>query len=226
MPMAAPTLPPPLRDGDRLTSAEFLRRWEAMPALKHAELIDGIVYMPSPVSLKHADFHAPLTGWLTYYAANTRGCRAGVEGTWVMGRDDTPQPDIALRILPEYGGQSRVEGEYAAGAPELAIEVSATSQARDLGPKSRLYERAGVREYIVAVARAKHLMWKQRVEGKFEPVEADADGILRSRCFPGLWLDPAALWRQDQARLFAVLHQGLASPERAAFAERLAAARR
>ena len=49
MPMAAPVLLPPLHDGDRLTSDEFIRRWEAMPDLKHAELIDGIVQMPSPV---------------------------------------------------------------------------------------------------------------------------------------------------------------------------------
>ena len=118
MPMAAPVLPPPLQDGDRLDSAEFLRRWEAMPDLKHAELIDGIVYMPSPVSLKHSDFHGTLAGWICYYAANTPGCRSGVEGTWVMGAKSVPQPDIMLWILPENGGQSRVEGEYAAGAPE------------------------------------------------------------------------------------------------------------
>ena len=226
MPMTAPTLPPPLRDGDCLTSAEFMRRWEAMPGLKHAELIDGIVYMPSPVSLKHSTSHGQLAGWLGYYAAHTPGCIIGVEGTWVMGRDDSPSPDIDLRILPEYGGQSRVDGEYGAGAPELVIEVAVTSQSRDLGPKSRLYERTGVREYIVAVAPAKHLIWKARVDGKFQPIEPDADGIIRSRCFPGLWLDAAALWSQDQARLFAVLHEGLATAEHTSFAAHLAAARR
>ena len=223
MPMAAPTLPPPLREGDHLTSAEFLRRWEAKPALKHAELIDGIVYMPSPVSFKHSSSHSPLTGWLEYYAANTPGCDSGLEATWVMGRDNTPQPDVFLRIRPENGGQSWVEGEYGAGAPELVIEVAATSQARDLGPKSRLYERTGVREYIIAVVPSKQLIWKELVAGKFQLVEPDADGILRSRCFPGLWLDPAALWSQDRASLFAVLQQGLATPEHAAFAARLAA---
>jgi hypothetical protein len=111
--VAAHTLPPPLRDGDRLTSNEFLRRWEAMPELKHAELIDGIVYLSSAVSLKHGDFHNPLSGWLHIYTASTPGCRAGPDTTWVMGKRDVPQPDIALRILPDKGGQSRVEGEYA-----------------------------------------------------------------------------------------------------------------
>jgi Uma2 family endonuclease len=124
MSISAPVLPPPLRDGDRLTSDEFLRRWEAMPDLKHAELIDGIVYMPSPVSRKHSVFHTPLAAWLDNYVAQTPGCECGVEGTWIMGQREVPQPDLALWILPEFGGQSRDEGEYAAGAPELIVEVA------------------------------------------------------------------------------------------------------
>jgi Uma2 family endonuclease len=222
MSLAAPVSPPPLRDGDRLASDEFMRRWEAMPDLKHAELIDGIVYMPSPVSNKHSDFHAPLAMWLGVYAAYTPGCRSGIEGTWIMGGRDVPSPDLALRILPEYGGQSRVEGEYSAGAPELVIEVAVSSRARDLGVKLRLYERTGVREYLVAVVSQAKLIWHERTAGGFQALEPDADGILRSRCFPGLWLDAAALWRHDQVRVLAVLQQGLTSPEHAAFVARLA----
>jgi hypothetical protein len=100
MSIAAPVSPPPLRDGDRLTSDEFLRRWEAMPDLKHAELIEGIVYMPLLVSLSHGDFHSPLVGWLHNYTASTPGCRVGVEATWVMGKRDVPQPEVELRIVP------------------------------------------------------------------------------------------------------------------------------
>jgi Uma2 family endonuclease len=221
MSMAAHTLPPPLRDGDHLTSDEFMRRWEAMPDLKHAELIDGIVYMASPVSLKHAAFHFPLTGWLGYYSAHTPGCSGGTDGTWLMGKHDVPQPDVALRILPENGGQSRVEGEYAAGAPELIVEVAVSSRSRDLGIKRRLYERMGVREYLIAVVGQEKFIWNELTSDGYRPLNPDPDGILRSRCFPGLWLDVAALWRHDQARLFAVLQQGLASPEHAAFVERL-----
>src|SRR6266568_5193006 len=103
MSMAAPVSPPPLRDGDHLTSNEFMRRWEAMPDLKHAELIDGIVYMPSPVSRHHDDSHTPLHGWLFNYTASTPGCRAGLEATWLMDDRDVPQPDCTLRVLPEYG---------------------------------------------------------------------------------------------------------------------------
>ena len=219
--MAAHILPPPLREGDRLTSDEFLRRWEAMPDLKHAELIDGLVHMPSPVSIQHSDFHAPLTGWLANYAAGTPGCRAGSEGTWLMGERNVPQPDIAFRILPEYGGQSRVEGDYAAGAPELVVEVAASSRARDLGVKLKLYERMGVREYLIADSRHRKLHWKESINGKFQPLEPGLDGIFRSRFFHGLWLDPEALWSIDLPRLFAVLEQGLATPEHAEFVAQL-----
>jgi Uma2 family endonuclease len=221
MPTAAHTLPPPLRDGDSLTSDEFLRRWEAMPELKHAELIDGIVYMPSPISLEHADFHAPLTGWLAYYAASTPGCRVGSDGTWLMGERNVPQPDIALRILPEYGGQSRVESKYAAGAPELIVEVAASSRARDLGVKLKLYERMSVREYLIALPGESRLMWHEWSAGSYRQLDPGADNIFRSVWFPGLWLSPDALWRLDLQRLFAVLQEGLATQEHAALVSRL-----
>ncbi|HLK65956.1 MAG TPA: Uma2 family endonuclease [Bryobacteraceae bacterium] len=225
MSLAAPLSPPPLRDGDRLTSDEFMRRWEAMPGLKQAELLDGIVYMPSPVSRRHSDFHVPLSWWLNHYAVFTPGCRAGLEGTWIMGDGDVPSPDLALRILPEHGGQSRDEGEYTAGAPELVLEVAVSSRARDLGVKFKLYERMRVREYLVAVVSQATFLWHEWTESGFRLIEPDSEGILRSRHFPGLWLDAAALWRLDQPQILTVLQQGLATPEHAAFVTRLAAKR-
>src|ERR1700738_4073671 len=118
---AAIPLRPPLREGDRLTSAEFLRRWDAMPELKHAELIDGIVFVPSPVIFSHGDQQVNLSAWLWLYTEQTPGCRVGGHCTWIMGPKDVPQPDIALRILPEYGGQSTIAGKYLGGAPELIV---------------------------------------------------------------------------------------------------------
>ncbi len=222
MSISAPESPPPLRDGDRLTSGEFMRRWEAMPDLEHAEFFDGIVYLPSPVSLKHSVPHSLLATWLGVYAA-TPGCQTNIEGTWLMGERDVPQPDLALWILPESGGQSRVAGgEYSAGAPELIVEVAASSQARDLGVKLRMYQRLGVREYLVAVVSQANLIWHEWNAGGFQMIQPDADGILRSHCFPGLWLDPLAFWSGDRVRVLIVLHQGLATPEHAAFAARLA----
>jgi len=222
MSMAAPVSPPPLRDGDRLTSDEFMRRWEAMPDLKHAELIDGIVYMPSPVSRHHGASHSPLHVWLAIYAASTPGCYAGLEETWLMAARNVPQPDCTLRILPEFGGQSTVAGDYYAGAPELVVEVATSSRARDLGVKLKLYERKGVREYLIAVTGKQQFFWKVLDGRGYRDLDPGADGIFRSQCFPGLWLDPAALWRRDLKGLLAVLQEGLSSPEHAEFVALLA----
>jgi Uma2 family endonuclease len=219
--MAASVSTPPLLEGDCLTSDEFIRRWEEIPDLKRAELIDGIVYMPSPVSLNHQNFELFLAAWLDSYATSTPGCCPGLEGTWLMGERQAPQPDIAMRILPEYGGQSRVEGLYAAGAPELIVEVAVSSRSRDFGAKKRLYERMGVREYLIVVPREREVAAFSWTPGGFVPVEADADGVFRSRYFSGLWLDTHALWDLDRLRRNTVLQQGLATPEHAEFTARL-----
>lgn len=220
--MAAPVLPPPLLEGDRLTSDEFIHRWEAMPDLKFAELLDGQVFMASPLSCGHGDFDFTLAGWICTYTAATPGCRGGTNATWLMGKHDVPQPDIALRILPGSGGQSRIEGVYASGAPELIVEVAASSYSRDLGVKRRLYERMGVREYIVALVNRRELIWLELVDGSYRALETDADGVTRSRCFPGLWLYEEALWELDTARVLAVLQQGISSTQHAEFVAKLA----
>ena len=222
MPLAAPVLPPPLRDGDRLSRAEFLRRWDAMPRLKHAELIGGIVHMASPVSIVHRDYHFRLSSWLTYYVTATPGCGAGTAGTWLMGGANAPQPDLDLCILPESGGQSRVEGSYPAGAPELIIEVSHTTTRQDAGEKLRLYERSGVREYLIARPEQKQLIWRELIDGKYREITPGADGLFRSSVFPGLWLDPEALWNGDLPALAAAVRQGSTTAEHAKFVSRLA----
>jgi hypothetical protein len=140
-----------------------------------------------------------------------------------MGERNTPQPDNAIKILPEYGGQSRIEGPYQAGAPELIAEVAVSSYSRDFGAKKRLYERMEVREYLIALPRSSELVWFELTSDGFAPMAPRADGIFRSAVFPGLWLDPEALWNLDLARVNAVLQQGLATPEHAEFAARLAA---
>src|ERR1044071_6776297 len=98
---------PPLVAGERLSREEFLRRWEALPELKRAELLEGVVYLPSPLSVSHASRDLLSGFWLTYYATFTPGCGTGAQATWLM-REDAPQPDCYLRIEPEYGGQSGV----------------------------------------------------------------------------------------------------------------------
>ena len=222
MPMSAPALLPPLRDGDQLTREEFLRRWEAMPDLKQAELIDGIVYMPSPVSIDHRDFHFRMSGWLFTYVTATPGCGGGATGTWLLSETSAPQPDLDLCIQPERGGQSRVEGNYPAGAPELIVEISHTTIARDSGVKLRLYERSGVREYLIISPAKRRIAWRELVDGKYREIEPGTDGWLRSRVFPGLWMDPDALWNNDFPGLAAAVQKGAATAEHAQFVQLLA----
>ncbi|HZN34148.1 MAG TPA: Uma2 family endonuclease [Pirellulaceae bacterium] len=227
-PKAAPGLEiPPLVAGDHLTRAEFERRYRAMPHLKKAELIEGIVYMPSPVS--HDDHGAPhfdLITWAGIYRAFTPGVQGGDNSTLHLDLDNEAQPDAHLRILPECGGQSRTVGGYVERAPELVAEVSASSASYDLHEKLKAYRRNGVREYVVWRVWDKSIDWFALRAGQFEPLPPDAAGIFRSECFPGLWLDAAALLRGDLARVVQVVQQGVATPEHSAFVARLAAARR
>jgi Uma2 family endonuclease len=216
---------PLLVPGDFLSREEFLRRWEATPHVKRAELIRGVVYMPSPLSLEHGDIDSHVGGWLSVYAAFTTGCRASNNATWLMGEDDAPQPDTSLRILPEYGGQSRMEGRYAAGAPEFLAEVCISSTAYDLHQKLEVYQEAGVREYLAVLVREREVRWHRLADGRFEVVPVPADGVYRSAVFPGLWLDAAALVRGDLARVLAVLNEGINAPEHRQFVEQLAARR-
>ncbi len=214
--------PPGLVTGERLTVEEFLRRWEELPELKNAELIDGVVYVPSPVSLNHASLDFLIHWWLAHYAHATPGCKGGSNGTWLMS-GSAPQPDAYLRILPSHGGQSGNEGPLGAGAPELAVEICVTSTEIDFGPKLALYQRAGVREYITVEQFGQRMIWRVLENGVYVAQTHPADGIGRSQVFPGLWLDLAAFWADDGAKMLAVLNAGLASQDHRDFVAQLAA---
>lgn len=223
-PAAVPPRPaaPPLEMGDRLTRVEFERRYQAMPAQKKAELIEGVVYMPSPVSTQHSSPHVDLIGWLAVYRAATPGLLAGNNVTVRLDEDNEPQPDALLAIDAKLGGQSHVdEDSYFAGPPELIGEVASSSVSYDLHAKLHVYRRHGVREYVVWRVRDKELDWFRLDEGKYVPLAADASGVFKSTTFPGLWLDAPALLRGDTARVLAVLQEGIASPEHVRFAAEL-----
>ncbi len=210
---------PPLENGDRLTREEFERRYDAMPGLKKAELIEGEVYMPSPVRHgSHSEPHTWLVLWLALYRAHTSGVEAGDNGSVRLDENNEPQPDAYLLILPDRGGQSRIsEDDYIEGAPELVAEVASTSASFDLGKKLDAYRKNGVREYIVCRVLDRKLDWFVNREGRFELMSPTADDVLRSTVFPGLWLDPIALINGDFMALNATLHKGLESAEHAAF---------
>jgi Uma2 family endonuclease len=212
----------PLNAGDKLSREEFLRRWREHPEIKRAELIGGIVYMaPSPVSADHGDNENTLTTWLGVYHAWTPGCVASNNATTLL-LEDAPQPDGHLRLLPECGGKSRVQGVLLHGPPELAGEMCKSSVAYDLHQKFDLYEAAGVQEYVAVLLYEKEIRWHHLVDGVYQPLPPDDDGVWRSRVFPGLWLDGAAMLRHDAAKVLAKLQEGLASPEHRDFVALLA----
>lgn len=216
---------PPLIRGARMTRDEFLRIWDMHPAIKRAELIGGIVHMPSPVGSDHGFMDNDVNFWLAYYSIFTPGTRAATNTTTLM-LDDAPQPDVNLCILTEYGGQIATEGKLLKGAAELNVEVCASSAAYDLHEKFDLYERAGVQEYVAVLLEESEVRWHRRRPNGFERMLAGSDGIFRSLVFPGLWLDAQALLGGDRLRLLAVLQRGLATPEHDAFVARLAAAKK
>jgi hypothetical protein len=220
----APTVDvPPLENGDHLDQKTFHERYEAMPPNVRAELIGGIVFMSSPLKPKHGRSGGRLIQWLFTYQDETPGTEALENTTNILGPESELQPDGCLLTLPEHGGQTwEDEKGYLNGAPEWVGEVSVSSESIDLSRKKEDYERAGVREYMVAALRTEEIFWFVRRRSKFKPLKPDDDGIFRSQVFPGLWLDPDAFLKRDGKRLLAILRRGLASPEHAAFTAKLA----
>jgi len=213
---------PPLEQGDRLDRETFHARYCAMPPRTRAELIDGVVIMPSPLFLPHSDQQVEATGWLYLYKSATPGVILTSTATTLLNPETEVQPDLSLLIEASRGGQTRQDvNRGVIGAPELVMEIASSSAAYDLHLKRDLYERAGVREYVVTLIREARVLWLARRGERFAELAPGADGLYRSEVFPGLWLDAAALLRQDTGAVRTALEQGLASPEHAAFVRKL-----
>jgi len=211
--------PPLLEPGDRLSRSEFERRYERMPHLKKAELIEGTVYMPSPVRAReHAKPHNHLAAWIVVYASETPGVECFDNSTVRLDLENEPQPDVVLIKTPAQGGQARISpDDYIEGAPELAVEISGSSQAYDLHQKKRAYRRNGVREYLAWITGENRLVWWELREEEYQEIAPAQDGLLKSGTFPGLWLDTAALLRGDLKGVLAALRLGLDCAEHRAF---------
>ncbi|MDB9534505.1 Uma2 family endonuclease [Dolichospermum planctonicum CS-1226] len=215
---------PPLTNGDKLTRYEFERRYNAVSKPKKAELIEGIVYI-IPAALRfrsHGQPHGRILTWLGNYEAMTPGVALGVEPTVRLDLDNEPQPDAVLIILPEAGGQTRIsEDDYIEGAPELVVEIAASSVAIDLHGKKQAYRRNGVRQYIVWQVLDQKLSWFSLEQGEYLELLPNEKGILQSRVFPGLWLAVNELLTGNMQIVLNVLQAGLQSVEHADFIERL-----
>jgi len=213
---------PPLENGDRLSRAEFERRYQAHPEIKKAELIEGVVYVASPVRVRrHGAPHSDIIGWLSVYRASTPDVCVTDNSTLQLDLDNEPQPDVAVWV---EGGGAFVNGDdYLEGAPELIVEVAGSSASIDLNDKLTAYRRNGVQEYLVLLTHEREVRWFSWRTGEAEEIQADEQGVLHSLVLPGLQLHPASFWQGDLAGVLAVLQRGLATPEHAAFVQRLQA---
>jgi Uma2 family endonuclease len=217
--------PLPLENGDRLTRDEFEHRYHAMPHLKKAELIEGVVYVPSPAHYAaHAKPHSQVNCWLGVYAASTPGTAACDNVTLHLDKANEVQPDALLRIEAANGGTSSVSyDDYLEGAPELIVEIAASSASYDMHVKRDIYCRCGVQEYLVWRVYDRRLDWWLLRGGVYTPLAPDDNGISASHTFPGLRLHVAALLRDDMSTVLHTLQQGLNTPAHTAFVERLQA---
>lgn len=212
---------PRLENGDKLTRTEFERRYHAMPNHKKAELIEGIVYMASPLRIiNHGEPHARIIGWLSFYQAFTPNLQLGDNSTVRLDADNEPQPDALLRI--KIGGKSTISQDgYVEGAPELIAEIAASSVSYDLHQKLNVYRRNQVQEYLVWRVDDNQFDWFKLNEGQYMQIEPNADGVICSEVFPGLWLDKEALLTGDLAKVLTVLQVGLATAEHKKFVDNL-----
>ncbi len=133
--------PTALVEGQDLDQPTFHALYEAMPSGTRAELIDGVVFMPSPVGGQHGRVHHSVDMWLGCFAEHTPGVEVLLGSTAILGWKSEPQPDAMLRVLPAHGGQSRDERGYVTAAPELVAEIAKATRFIDLGPKRKDYER-------------------------------------------------------------------------------------
>lgn len=201
---ASPVAVPPLENGDHLSASEFLRRYEAMPWVKKAELIQGIVYMASPVRLtEHGEPDGIINTWLGTYAARQASVRHAINTTLLLGPDDTPQPD---GLLFHEGGGCRVDASgYLTGPPELVVEIAASSVSRDAREKLVTYRRARIPEYLLWRVEDEAIEWFFLEQDEYRPLPMSDAGIIESRAFPGLRLNVPAALRLDAGAVLAGL---------------------
>lgn len=212
---------PPLENGDRLSRPEFERRYAVNSHIKKAELIEGTVYVASPLRFEpHAEPHSNLGIWLGIYKTFTPKVRLGDTPTLRLDLDNEPQPDLVLFL--EQSGQVVISADgYLEGTPELIVEVAASSAAIDSGTKKRTYLRNGVQEYIIWQSYEKRVDWFQLVEGEYQLMLLDETGVIRSNIFPGLWLSVNELLNGNMIAVLETVQAGIRSPEHQAFVETL-----
>jgi Uma2 family endonuclease len=197
--------PVPLESGDHLTREEFHRRYSLRPDIKKAELVEGVVYVSSPVRLdRHGWPHSLVVGWLVVYLARVPGLIMGDNATVFLDGINEIQPDAFLWPA-ETGGAQLTEKGYVEGPPPFVVEVAASSASYDLHEKKEAYRRNGVGEYVVWRVLDGAVDWFELRDGAYVPREPGEDGIIESRQFPGLRLHVPSLLAGNAAGVLAAL---------------------
>ncbi len=209
---------PILQNGDKLSHNTFMQRYEAMSSIK-AERIEGAVYMASPVRANlHGDPHSRAITWLGYYKAFTVHVSLFDNSTVHLDIDNDPQPDAILSFATEVGGQSHInEKDYIVGAPELIVEIAASTASYDLHDKLNVYRRNGVKEYLVWRVYDKAFDWFVLDKGEYHQLLPNSEGLLQSTVFMGLWLDVEALLSGNLAKVIETVSAGVQSLEHQSF---------
>ena len=207
-----------LQNGDKLSRSAFMHRYEAMTNIK-AERIEGVVYMASPVrATLHGAPHSQVVGWLGHYEAFTSHVSLFDNSTVHLDLDNDPQPDALLRFEQEVGGQSYIsEKDYIVGAPELIVEIAASTASYDLHDKLNVYRRNGVKEYLVWRVYDEAFDWFILDKGEYHRLVPNSEGIIQSSVFVGLWLDVEALLNGNLAKVIETVSAGVQSSEHKSF---------
>lgn len=208
-----PETPPTLQNGDRLTLAEFKYLYENSPRIRRAELLEGVVHVPSPVHLTHSLAHGMITTLLFTYQSQTPGVVATSEQSVELDDINYVQPDALMWI----DGAVTLANGIVVGAPTLVVEVAVSMRSHDLSTKKTIYRRNRVPEYLVLAAHEQAVFWYRREAGQYVEIAPDAAGIYRSVAFPGFWLNAPAFWQRETAAALATLTAGVDSAEHAAF---------
>ena len=227
-----------LHTGACLTQPVFHALYERTPPGFTAELVEGVVFVASPLSRRHGVPHFKFGGMLSIYDDHTPGIEGGDNVSVVLTGTGESQPDLYLRVRRDHGGRSRTfsvedgvrtesddDGDYLTTGPEFVLEVAKSSRTLDLNGKRRDYRVGGVLEYVVADVNRRETHWFDFSSGSDAPVPIPADGIVRCRSMPGLWLNGPALFDRRGKAAHDTLLTGLATPEHAAFVQKLAAAK-
>ena len=213
---------PPLSDGQRLLADEFHRRYLSMPFVKNAQLIDGVVHMSSQVYLdQHGGPHSDIIFWLGYFRSFCPQVRVADNTSLRIDDENEPQPDAMLLLDPTHCGGTWTESRLLRGTPELIVEIAASSARLDAGEKRDLYQRIGVREYILWRVLDARIDWWHLADGKYQILPQDDKGVNRSRVFPGLWLNTPAMLAGRLDLVKNTVDAGLQCQEYLDFAEKL-----